>query len=487
MSEQSPIDPYFTFTGSSLNGSLLPYISFRLYSDVPSEGRLYWFIDGGNKSVTFPVTEGWNVYSFNNLQDWVSQTAIKSVRLDPGITASAKIMLDWCAIGSQPISANLSPSYSIQGNEASFITSPTGNPGTYTVTVSIDNVSASTTVHTLAGNQKPRVSFLLPANDTIVEKGSSILLKAEATDLDGKVNNLGYFANSLLIHQSDSLHFQFEWVPATSGSFDLVAVATDNAYESNRSELRIIQVVEQKPYRGKAFTVPGIIEAEDYDSGGEGISFQDQEQVNQGGVYRADPVDIAGMADGIGYYVGWTAEGEWLEYTIELTKGMKVAINFLLACADGGGELHFELNGKLLTNHFFIGATGGDQQFETFTINDIYLPEGVHRLRLVMDKGEMSIDHIQIGEHISTAVGNISRATGNILYPNPARDQFRITMGTTEKTKVQVISLQGQIVKTCEVSPGSGNVVSVCDLPGGTYIVYWTIDGKAFRRKLIKL
>ena len=187
------------------------------------------------------------------------------------------------------------------------------------------------------------------------------------------------------------------------------------------------------------------------------------------------------MADGIGYYVGWTAEGEWLEYTIELTKGMKVAINFLrYQC------LHCSLQ-KLLTNHFFIGATGGDQQFETFTINDIYLPEGVHRLRLVMDKGEMSIDHIQIGEHISTAVGNISRATGNILYPNPARDQFRITMGTTEKTKVQVISLQGQIVKTCEVSPGSGNVVSVCDLPGGTYIVYWTIDGKAFRRKLIKL
>ncbi len=487
VSALTPIDPYFYFTGSSLNGALLPHISFRLYSDKPSEGRLYWFIDGGNRSVVFPVSEGWNVYSFSHLPDWVSQTAIKSVRLDPGITASAKIMLDWFAIGSQPISANLSPSFSVHGNEGVFFTSPNSNPGSYTVTVTIDTVSVSTTISTLASNQKPLVSFLLPVNDTIVEKGSTLLLKAEATDMDGKVTEIRYLANNIPVHVSAGSPSLFEWLPAASGSFDLVAEATDNAGESSRSEVKTLQVIEQKPFHGTAFTVPGTIEAEDYDQGGQGISFHDQEQITQGGAYRTGPVDIGELTGGVsGYYVGWTAAGEWLEYTIAVNKGMKVNFTLLLACSNGGGELHFELNGKMLTNHLFIGATGGEQQFKAFTLSDIYLPEGVHQLRLVIDKGEMNIDHIHIGERISTEVKNMTRTTGIKIYPNPVRDQFRINMDTNQKTEVQLISLHGQIVKTFDVSPGSG-VFSVSELLAGTYIVCWIVDGKVFRDKIVKL
>jgi hypothetical protein len=247
-------------------------------------------------------------------------------------------------------------------------------------------------------------------------------------------------------------------------------------------------VIEQKPFHGTAFTVPGTIEAEDYDQGGQGISFHDQDLVNQGGAYRTGPVDIGELTAGVpGHYVGWTAAGEWLEYTIAVNKGMKVNFTLLLACANGGGELHFELNGKMLTNHLFIGATGGEQQFKAFTLSDIYLPEGVHQLRLVTDKGEMNIDHIHIGERISTEVRNMTRTPGIKIYPNPVHDQFRINMDTNQKTEVQLISLHGQIVKVFEMSPGSGTVFSVSGLPAGTYIVCWIVDGKVFRDKIVKL
>ena len=55
----------------------------------------------------------------------------------------------------------------------------------------------------------------------------------------------------------------FEWIPSASGSYELLAEATDNAGESSRSAIKIIQVVDQKPYSGKAFQVPGILEVED--------------------------------------------------------------------------------------------------------------------------------------------------------------------------------------------------------------------------------
>lgn len=138
VSSTMPIDPYFSFSNSQIDGSKLPYISFKLYSDVATEGRLYWFIPGGNKSVIFDIKAGWNVYSISNLSDWSTQTVINSVRLDPGIDASTKIKLDWMAISSQPISETMKPAVKIIGNSATFLTSPTSNPGSYTVSVTLN-------------------------------------------------------------------------------------------------------------------------------------------------------------------------------------------------------------------------------------------------------------------------------------------------------------------------------------------------------------
>ena len=488
VSAQTPIDPYFSFTGSSINGAQLPYISFRLYSDLNTTGQLFWFLSAGNKSVTFSIVPGWNVYSFSNLPEWKAQTDIKSVRLDPGITASANIKLDWFAVGSQPIATNLVPSFFVQGNKATFSTSPTATAGTYTVTVSIDDATVSTTIQTLASNQKPEVSFLLPVNDTIVETGSTLLVKAEAKDQDGKVNGISFLANNSVIRNSTLSPSFFEWIPSASGSYELLAEATDNAGESSRSAIKIIQVVDQKPYSGKAFQVPGILEVEDYDIGGDGISFHDREPLNQGGVYRTEQVDISKMTNGnSGHFVGWTAEGEWLEYTVEIKKGMKVDINLLLACAKGGGELHFEMNGKPLTNRLFVGTTGGDQQFKTFTISDIYLTEGIHQLRLVIDKGEVNLDQIRISERFPTSIPDVTSSAGISIYPNPARDQIRINGSSNQPIVVQIISLQGQTVKMVKLSPEESQVISVAGLPAGTYIVSGKIDGKLFQSKLIKL
>jgi len=185
--------------------------------------------------------------------------------------------------------------------------------------------------------------------------------------------------------------------------------------------------------------------------------------------------------------VGWTAEGEWLEYTIEVKKGMKVDINLQLACAKGGGELHFEMNGKPLTNRLFVGTTGGNQQFKVFTISDVYMPEGIHQLRLVIDKGEVNLDQIRISERFPTSISDVTSSAGIFIYPNPARDQIRINGLSNQPIVVQIISLQGQTVKIVKLSPEIGQVISVAGLPAGTYIVSGAIDGKLFRTKMIKL
>ena len=68
------------------------------------------------------------------------------------------------------------------------------------------------------------------------------------------------------------------------------------------------------PYGGSPWPVPGTIEAEDYDTGGEGVAYHDTTAGNSGGAYRYEDVDIENCSDtGGGYNVGWTAMGEWLK------------------------------------------------------------------------------------------------------------------------------------------------------------------------------
>src|SRR5690606_32918755 len=60
------------------------------------------------------------------------------------------------------------------------------------------------------------------------------------------------------------------------------------------------------------------IQAEDFDTGGEGVACHAADGVNSGGLYRpSEPVDITFCNDtGGGFKVTSTADGEWMEYTI---------------------------------------------------------------------------------------------------------------------------------------------------------------------------
>ena len=63
---------------------------------------------------------------------------------------------------------------------------------------------------------------------------------------------------------------------------------------------------------GSPLAIPGTIEAEDFDGGGEGAAYHDASRGNDGNAYRATDVDIETTGDtGGGWNVGWTEPGDW--------------------------------------------------------------------------------------------------------------------------------------------------------------------------------
>ncbi|MFN0157698.1 MAG: carbohydrate-binding protein [Bacteroidota bacterium] len=142
----------------------------------------------------------------------------------------------------------------------------------------------------------------------------------------------------------------------------------------------------QTPFLGSPFAIPGTVQAEDFDNGGEEIAFSDTDPSNQGGVYRATGVDLQATTDvGGGYNIAWVRGDEWLEYTVDIAQSGAYIIDTRVASTSGGGTIHIEFNGVDKTGPIAIPATGGWQSWQTISKSGIELDSGRQVMRIVAE------------------------------------------------------------------------------------------------------
>jgi hypothetical protein len=140
------------------------------------------------------------------------------------------------------------------------------------------------------------------------------------------------------------------------------------------------------PYNGTPAALPGTVQSENYDAGGEGVAYHDTTSGNSGGVYRSNNVDVQATTDsGGGYTLAWTKAGEWLNYTVNVTTAGTYSLDLRVASNGAGGTFHVEVNGVNKTGTLTVPNTGGWQIFQTITKTGVTLAAGVQTIRVVMD------------------------------------------------------------------------------------------------------
>jgi hypothetical protein len=139
------------------------------------------------------------------------------------------------------------------------------------------------------------------------------------------------------------------------------------------------------PYGGIPRAVPGTIQMEDFDEGGEGVAYHDHSATNSGGQYRSTGVDIERTADtGGGYNLGWAGAGEWLNYTVDIAATGTYTLTARVASPASGGTFHVEFNGVDRTGPIQLPNTGGWQAWRDVT-KAVSLQAGAQTMRVVMD------------------------------------------------------------------------------------------------------
>lgn len=141
------------------------------------------------------------------------------------------------------------------------------------------------------------------------------------------------------------------------------------------------------PYLGTSWSIPGTVQAENFDQGGEGVAYHDVDPGSANGTYRSGGVYIenCGNPNG-GCNIGSTWPGEWLRYSINVTADGTYSIETQVASGNGGGgAFHIEVDCIDITGPLTVPNTGGWQNYQTVVKSGLVLTAGAHLLRLVLD------------------------------------------------------------------------------------------------------
>ncbi len=164
---------------------------------------------------------------------------------------------------------------------------------------------------------------------------------------------------------------------------------------------------ETTPYHVQ--DIPGLVYATDFDMGPSGSAYFDTDlatyQVssgqytawNKGWAYRNDGVDIEVSQDptGNGFNVGWTDDGEWMQYSVDVAATAVYDIDVRVASDGGGGNFRFSVDDVFVSKAKYVPTTGGWQNWQNFTLTDVVLDTSIHKIKFHMPEGGFNLSSFE--------------------------------------------------------------------------------------------
>lgn len=240
---------------------------------------------------------------------------------------------------------------------------------------------------------------------------------------------------------------------------------------TNQTGLRSVEEVlirvlgNGTPYRGAAFAVPGRLEAEHYDLGGEGVAYHDVDANNIGLAFRPNEgVDLEGANDG-GFDVYWMVAGEWLEYTISVPSDGMYDIIPYVTTVPGFGNFRIRIDNADVSGRRNVTGTGGWQNWTAIPVLNVPMTAGTRILRFEIDSDSdkrgwlFSLNYFLIrasqGTSVDEAADHPERLDLDANYPNPFNPATNIRFALPEAMHVhlEVYSADGRLVATLVDAP----------------------------------
>ncbi len=216
------------------------------------------------------------------------------------------------------------------------------------------------------------------------------------------------------------------------------------------------------------------VQAENYDDGGEGVSWHESDQGNNGSAWRTDDVDLQRTSDG-NVVLGWTASGEWTEYTVDLPVTGKYALKLRTSSKAGAGALSFSVDGEVVAGPLVAPGTGDYQVYEEWEgASGIELEAGRRVVRMEIAAAGLNVDWFEFeplppetdgneGEG-EAAVSPAVRVPGSIVQIVVDGGTLAVSGMPDGANRVELFAADGRLLDTRTVFGSRAEI----DLPGAS-------------------
>lgn len=252
------------------------------------------------------------------------------------------------------------------------------------------------------------ISSLKPTSVS-VDEPTTITVNAKSST--STIANVKVYANNLLIGTLTEAPYTMEFTPTELGTYTITATATDTEGRSKTSAAKTLKVNGKRvPYSSTAITIPGVIQAENYDKGGDGLTFHDADAENQGDAnFRTtEAVDIV-KGNG-GKAVGYTSANEWIEYSVNVVDAGEYTCEATVSSGTTGSGFTLGLvkNGKVTDLCKIDVPQTGNNDWGTYkTVTATLSKEltiGEQILRITINGSNCNIDKLELKCTKSTGI-----------------------------------------------------------------------------------
>ncbi len=246
----------------------------------------------------------------------------------------------------------------------------------------------------------------------------------------------------------------------------------------------------QTPFGGKAWTIPGKIEMENFDEPGYGTgndSYADNDtddhgaESNGGKSYREGTgVDIYKKATG--YVVGYNQTGEWLEYTVEVAEAGDYTMFAAVASANASSSFQLAIDGEAITGEVAVPqASSGEENYDDYNKvkENVTLTAGKHILRFTVTGDWMDIDYINFVK------GKDAEDSDPIGGPTAIGD--KVAFKALQYTTYRVFDLNGSMLGKVDLGAAkAADALKAAGYKKGVYMLQQVEGGKKFMAKVTK-
>jgi len=250
--------------------------------------------------------------------------------------------------------------------------------------------SSITNLLPFATTAAPIVLLTAPTANQIYTAPATVSITANASISGGTISKVEFYNGATKLGEDATSPYTYSWTNVAAGTFSITAVATDNTGGKTTSTAVSIKVnVPKGPYGGTTPSIPGKIEFENFDVGGNGVGYLDNTpgtSVPTPLAFRTDEdVDIETCTDaGGGYNIGYATAGEWLEYTVNVATAGTYNLTLRVAVEGDGRTLSVAAKGVTIANNVAIPNTAGWQTWQDVVIPNITLTTGTQVIRVTI-------------------------------------------------------------------------------------------------------